>query len=238
MIFFVLINNWLGILLFELFHSKAPFKGRRVEDVKSKIKIGKIVFRRDLETPIRDMIKEMLQIDPKKRPHVSEILKAPFIQEVKAKLDADFFDLQNKPLNNEANSRFKPQVLPNFNNFNPTSFLKKEKLNKKVDKPNNLTATNFSSIRDHKIKIQNVPKFNQTQSGPGFNQIQNYSSIDTSGNAKTFQSNPVISQSFHTQYKKSNTQKYPSGHFKKSQGSTQSTKFSKSFVVNNSATNL
>ena len=58
-----------------MIHKKAPFRGRRMGDVKLKIKKNKIIFKDDLEPEIKKLILQMLQVDPKKRPKVADILK-------------------------------------------------------------------------------------------------------------------------------------------------------------------
>lgn len=65
-------------MLYELFHDKAPFPGRSVEDVKNKIKKNQINFKKDIQPEIKKWIVKMLNIYPKNRPHVRDILADPF----------------------------------------------------------------------------------------------------------------------------------------------------------------
>ena len=66
------------MLLYELFHKKAPFKGRNVSEVKKNLKQNKIVFKKDIDPEVKDWIIQMLNILPKKRPPVHKILKGSF----------------------------------------------------------------------------------------------------------------------------------------------------------------
>lgn len=60
-------------------------------DVKQKIKLGKINFKTDLEPEIKNLILKMLQVDPRKRPSVADILQFPFIKNFNQSIDDNFF---------------------------------------------------------------------------------------------------------------------------------------------------
>jgi len=72
-------------------HKKAPFRGRRMGDVKNKIKKQKISFKKDIDPEIQKLIIQMLQVDPNKRPTVNQILNSPFIQQINQSIDDQFF---------------------------------------------------------------------------------------------------------------------------------------------------
>ena len=96
--------NLSGILLFEMFHKKAPFKGRRARDVKAKIQTGKIMFRKDLDPAVQDLVKSMLQINPRRRPSVAQILQSPFIQSIKAKIKSGSMNYSDTYSKNKSKS--------------------------------------------------------------------------------------------------------------------------------------
>jgi hypothetical protein len=85
-------------------HKKAPFRGRRMGDVKLKIKKQKINFKKDLDPEIKQLIIRMLQIDPNKRPDAAEILTLPFVQRINQSIDDKFFSKPSSfPSNNLTN---------------------------------------------------------------------------------------------------------------------------------------
>lgn len=62
-----------------------------MEDVKQRIKDNRVVFKKDIDPPIKQIIFQMLQMAPKKRPSVKEILQNPFIRTIRSQMDAKFF---------------------------------------------------------------------------------------------------------------------------------------------------
>ena len=76
-------------MLYELFHDKAPFPGRSVEDVKKKIKKNQINFKKDIQPDIKKWIVKMLNIYPKHRPHVKDILADPFFSQYRKKIESE-----------------------------------------------------------------------------------------------------------------------------------------------------
>jgi hypothetical protein len=95
----------IGILLYELIHKKAPYKGRRMEDVKKRIKENRVIFKKDIEPEIKSIIFQMLQMMPKMRPSVSEILRNPFIQNIRQKMDTSFFAKNQQSIRTSGDSR-------------------------------------------------------------------------------------------------------------------------------------
>lgn len=94
-------------------------------DVKQKIKIGKINFKSDVEQEIKNLILRMLQVDPKKRPSVAQILEIPFIKNFNQSIDDQFFTNPIKKVSNK----------------NTKDRLTKKKLNRNIVKKYN---ANFS----------------------------------------------------------------------------------------------
>ena len=65
----------LGILLYELYHSHAPFQGLRMDLVINQILKNRICFKKSLDENIKLMILNILIMDPKKRMGIDEILE-------------------------------------------------------------------------------------------------------------------------------------------------------------------
>ena len=126
--------------MYELFHKKAPFRGRSVEEVKKKIKLNQIVFKKDLDPEIRNWIIKMLNVYPKNRPHVKHILSDPYFSRFKNQMKIQ--ENISKHLKNNSNfdgSEEKVQMVQrNKLNF---SFKKKLGLDKNVISLANLNGT-------------------------------------------------------------------------------------------------
>jgi len=71
----------LGILLYELFHGHAPFRGRRLEEVLDQISKNTLAFKKTLNPQIKDLIVRILKFYPHERPTVDQILESDFIKE-------------------------------------------------------------------------------------------------------------------------------------------------------------
>ena len=76
----------LGVLLYEMLHGHAPFRGIREQDTMSKIIESKIVFASHVNDDAKDMINSILRADPEKRPTVVEILAHPWARRVQSEL--------------------------------------------------------------------------------------------------------------------------------------------------------
>ena len=64
----------LGILLYELYHGYAPFRGTRMDAVMQAIMQNTIAFKKNLPADVKDLIMKILMFDPKKRLSIEEIL--------------------------------------------------------------------------------------------------------------------------------------------------------------------
>ena len=74
------IDIWaLGILLYEMYHKKAPFTGRSPHDIAKAIKRRKLVFSASPMCPeAKDIIDKILQMDPKKRLTIDQFYSHPY----------------------------------------------------------------------------------------------------------------------------------------------------------------
>lgn len=63
-----------------MFHNKAPFPGKNMEEVKMKFSKKEIIFKKDIHPEITKWVVKMLQIYPKQRPNIQEILSQPYFK--------------------------------------------------------------------------------------------------------------------------------------------------------------
>jgi len=69
------VDIWaLGILLFELIHSKAPFQGRSVQEIKTSLSKSQITFGPNIQEDAKDLIQRILQDNPTNRIQIEQIL--------------------------------------------------------------------------------------------------------------------------------------------------------------------
>lgn len=74
------VDVWaLGILLFELIHSKAPFQGRTVQEIKSSLSKSTIVFSMNIQDDAKNLIQRILKDNPTNRIQIEQILSDPWV---------------------------------------------------------------------------------------------------------------------------------------------------------------
>jgi len=74
------IDIWgMGILLYELFHNKAPYQGRTMQEIKNSLSKGKINFNSDVPSTAKSLILRILKTDPENRMSVGQILSDPWV---------------------------------------------------------------------------------------------------------------------------------------------------------------
>lgn len=75
------IDIWsLGILLFEMYHKKAPFTGRSPKDIYNCILKRRIAYSPSLCPLARDLIEKLLMIEPSQRPTIEQIYDHPYFK--------------------------------------------------------------------------------------------------------------------------------------------------------------
>lgn len=75
----------LGILLYEMLHGYAPFKGNVARDTVVKILGNSLVFEEHVQEDAREVIKVILNLDSEERPRVCEILNSPWARRMEEK---------------------------------------------------------------------------------------------------------------------------------------------------------
>ena len=114
----------LGILLYELYHGYAPFRGIRMDTVMYAIMRNVVAFKKSVPSDVKDLIVKILIFDQKKRPSIEEILEhqliANFIKEKDDhSTDKENIDRVSKISNNEATDK-EAKHMATTNNYHNT----------------------------------------------------------------------------------------------------------------------
>lgn len=64
----------LGILLYELFHGHAPYRGTKMEEVLASIMKNSLAFKKTIDPSVRSLIAKILNFEPTARPSIEDIL--------------------------------------------------------------------------------------------------------------------------------------------------------------------
>ena len=80
------IDIWcLGVLLFEMLNGRSPFRGRNDNETFTNIQQCKYKCRRLVSTQAKDLIAQILQVDPKKRIKLVDIFNHPWVHKFREK---------------------------------------------------------------------------------------------------------------------------------------------------------
>jgi serine/threonine protein kinase len=75
------IDVWsLGILLYELLHKEAPYKGRSLNEIHASLAKGPIVYGPHVDMQAKDLMQRILKPNPSDRPSISQILAHPWVR--------------------------------------------------------------------------------------------------------------------------------------------------------------
>ena len=141
----------LGILLFELFHGRAPFRGTRMDTVMHAIMRNIVAFKKQLRSEIKDLIIKILIFDPKKRPNVNEVLKDPLLQEIARGSTYKCVEKENQDIKHNTNERDDKRL-----DKVKTKNILYKKSNNYVTVSSTHNETNFGSYFKKKSKAEKV----------------------------------------------------------------------------------
>jgi len=75
------VDIWsLGVLLYELVHREAPYKGRSLPEIINSFANTTLTFDASIQPEVKDLIGQILKIDPTERISLTEILSHPWIK--------------------------------------------------------------------------------------------------------------------------------------------------------------
>lgn len=74
------VDIWaLGVLLYELIHGRAPYSAETLEDVKEKMLMTEITFKKSISREAKDLLLQLLRFDPKERLSLEKVFAHPFV---------------------------------------------------------------------------------------------------------------------------------------------------------------
>lgn len=76
-----------GVVLFAMLYGTVPFKGTNMDELHSLIKNGQYSLKDDVSKEARKLIKSILEVDPRKRLKLKQILETPWMQDVPDQID-------------------------------------------------------------------------------------------------------------------------------------------------------
>lgn len=181
----------LGVLLYELFHGYAPFRGLRMDTVMHAIMRNVIAFKKNLSADIKDLIVKILIFDPKKRPAIQDILDHPLMSafarsSVGSGSEKENLDKSSKSTNSD-----------------------QKNFKKKVDLASNQFYNTISTSSDHKAQPRTFIKQSTLQNTP-VHSVSN--SANKHGDFSSHFKKKARTEDFNTAKLYSSVDKMASGH--------------------------
>ena len=125
----------LGILLYELFHGNAPFRGNRMETILEQITQNRILFKKNVDPEIKDLIVKILKFYPQDRPGIDQIFEHPLMVGLSESLTKSE-DSAPKNAPNSAKNSFSNYFSDSKINVSASSFGKLDKFISEATKVN------------------------------------------------------------------------------------------------------
>ena len=185
----------LGVLLYEFYHSYAPFRGKGIADILFKLKnVDKfLVFDKECDEDVKHLVKMILKKDCEKRPKIKEILEHRFFDEFR---NPNFVEkkikLGNRELKNMNFSKKKKEQIIIFNTEEVKYLIKTEDFNNLKNK--NIRENHSStrgSINDEKrdsgLRNQNRIQNKHEIKSQNFTNIYEKKKIEKEKNNNNFQ---------------------------------------------------
>ena len=146
-----------GVVLYAMLSGTVPFKGNNLKDLHDLIITGNYKEVKNISREAEDLIKSILEVDPKKRIKIDDILNHPWLVD----FDFNFWKNQNLFTNAEyillaksnvdyRNIAFKEDMIENFNIRNLDTI--EENINKNVNTKSLILAPFNTSVTDNEEK--------------------------------------------------------------------------------------
>lgn len=177
----------LGVLLYELFHGYAPFRGTRMDTVMHAIMRNVVAFKKNLPQDVKDLIIKILIFDPKKRQSIEEILQHPAILNfIKGQNDAakekENVEIVSKTEDSDKKSfRNKPLVFSssfNNNNLNSPNTGAQKTQPKSFMKQSSFASTNLISNNSLLKKVSDIGNTFKKARTEDYSSTKSFNSVD------------------------------------------------------------
>lgn len=142
----------LGILLYELFHGYAPFRGHRVDSVLAQISKNSLSIKNSLNSNISELIVKLLKFYPNDRLDIEQILESDFIREFLAQQQTCNFNSSQSFLNHTSQNQSKGSFLKQNNTQSNQKSIETRKT-KEVER-NDVKTPQFVNIYSEKMLSQ------------------------------------------------------------------------------------
>ena len=140
-----------GVVLFAMLYGTVPFKAQSMEELHDLILKGKYLLKEDISVEARDLLRGLLEIDPKKRLTIRQIYKHPWLRNM---------DMSVQLFNDEERELIKKEYT-----YNDQSRYNRNENEEPVDC---FTEHNFesqySTLKNHSSKSVILAPFNSTMS--------------------------------------------------------------------------
>ena len=143
-----------GVVLFAMLYGTVPFKAQSMEELHDLILKGKYLLKEDISVEARDLLRGLLEIDPKKRLTIRQIYKHPWLRNM---------DMSVQLFNDEERELIKKEYT-----YNDQTRYNRNENEEPVDC---FTEHNFesqySTLKNHSSKSVILAPFNSTMSDGG-----------------------------------------------------------------------
>jgi serine/threonine protein kinase len=108
----------LGILLYEMLHGYAPFRGDLLSDVKNRMKVGAYNISSSVSKECKDLIISILKFEPEERVTLAEIEDHEWTIGIEKFMLSNFGENEYYNINSIHETKPNPNKLENYVNFN------------------------------------------------------------------------------------------------------------------------